>query len=284
MGSARGYARRPSGIARINRGSSQARGLLDWFPGEASDRTLNGAAVTWNKSSTDYYFGLWGSQYGVFPLSEYHLPGGLQASITGVSGRVSTTSSFSFCCRHRNMARQYSTFAQVCQLWSLGESNATNWSMVSEWDDVAASSPVIKSAVVTTSGGAARYTTTGSTAGRIVPSEWFDLVVVWDASSCVLTQYINGRADGSVSTAGTTTMRDTDKLWLMGDTQNKGVMGQQIDMRWYPRALSAGEAYAYSDPRTRWDLYWQPSRRTYAFVGAAAPAARANRLALLGAS
>lgn len=52
----------------------------------------------------------------------------------------------------------------------------------------------------------------------------------------------------------------------------------------WARSLSDHEVWSLWAPRTRWDLYWQPSRRTYAFVGAAAPAARANRLAMLGVS
>jgi hypothetical protein len=49
--------------------------------------------------------------------------------------------------------------------------------------------------------------------------------------------------------------------------------GQIADVRLYNRALSDAEVWALYDPRSRWDLYWQPNTRAYSFMSIAASAA-----------
>jgi hypothetical protein len=46
--------------------------------------------------------------------------------------------------------------------------------------------------------------------------------------------------------------------------------GLIADVRIYKRALSDAEVWALYDPRSRWDLYWQPNTRAYSFMSAIA--------------
>jgi hypothetical protein len=50
-------------------------------------------------------------------------------------------------------------------------------------------------------------------------------------------------------------------------------IGQIAEIRIYNRALTDAEVWALYDPRSRWDLYWQPNTRAYSFMSAAASAA-----------
>jgi hypothetical protein len=47
-------------------------------------------------------------------------------------------------------------------------------------------------------------------------------------------------------------------------------VGSIADIRVYNRALSDADVWALYDPRTRWDLYWQPNTRAYSFMSAIA--------------
>lgn len=48
-------------------------------------------------------------------------------------------------------------------------------------------------------------------------------------------------------------------------------LGGFADLRIYNRALTEPEMRALYDPQTRWDLYWQPTRRVYSLPPIAAP-------------
>lgn len=80
--------------------------------------------------------------------------------------------------------------------------------------------------------------------------------------------FLDGRQDGTNTTARSPTGMDT--LFIGADAANANTADSRFrDLRVYDRALSDAELYALYDPRTRWDLYWQPGRKVY-FVPAAA--------------
>jgi hypothetical protein len=66
----------------------------------------------------------------------------------------------------------------------------------------------------------------------------------------------------------------TPSAWYAGYDSAVGgreLDGEFCDLRIYNRALSSAEVWALYDPRTRWDLYQQPTRRLWIDT-AAAPA------------
>jgi hypothetical protein len=86
--------------------------------------------------------------------------------------------------------------------------------------------------------------------------------------------YVNGVSQGTVAPATTV----ASKAITIGndtgtDAHNRQWNGWISDVTIWNRALSANEAWMLYDPRTRWDLYWQPTNRAYSFMSPAAAAA-----------
>ena len=82
--------------------------------------------------------------------------------------------------------------------------------------------------------------------------------------------WIDGKVAGSgagIGSAGATPNTSGRYVQLGGI----GLTARMADVRVYNRYLTDPEVYALYDPRTRWDLYWQPNKRIYHDLGAAAP-------------
>lgn len=83
---------------------------------------------------------------------------------------------------------------------------------------------------------------------------------------------INGAAsrqaflDGvqQATNTGSRSVTGIDTFFLGSTAANGSTSASSLrDLRVYDRALSDAEIYALYAPRTRWDLYWQPGRKTY---------------------
>jgi hypothetical protein len=97
-------------------------------------------------------------------------------------------------------------------------------------------------------------------------------------SSCtnppVFSLYVNGV---NVGTDTTTSSGFSTNVVTIGsdqgfDSRTRQFNGWISDVNCWNRALTAAEAWALYDPRSRWDLYWQPNTRAYSFMSAAAAA------------
>lgn len=98
----------------------------------------------------------------------------------------------------------------------------------------------------------------------------YHLTVVFDANAATLTYYLNGKSDGS---GGTSSRTAASKVITVGSDngfnsrlrQWNGWIGGLV---MWGRVITPEEAWALYDPQTRWDLYWTPSTKVYAFLGA----------------
>ncbi len=112
-----------------------------------------------------------------------------------------------------------------------------------------------------------------ATAALWPQNQWAYYALTWvDGGSTIF--YVNGVQVGSQ--AGTTTGGTSDAMrWgTRGDssTFNASFLGKIGDRTIHDRALAPAEIWSLYGPK-RWDLYWEPSLRTYVFVGSGAGAA-----------
>lgn len=83
----------------------------------------------------------------------------------------------------------------------------------------------------------------------------------------VFSGYVDGLLDSTDTTHGFGST-DNVALFFLGSGFPVQMDGWVGDFRGYLRVLSAAEAFALYDPRTRWDLYYPIGRRTTSFHGA----------------
>lgn len=126
-------------------------------------------------------------------------------------------------------------------------------------------------------------------AGTVPLNAWSFIGVACGANGAVA--YANGRdvtgsIGGNLATSGDWTSgsgtTQTVSLGRLLTENSEQLIGQMFDGAVWNRKLSPAEMWSLYDPRTRWDLYYVPGRRVFFDVGAAAAAARANRLTLMG--
>jgi hypothetical protein len=84
--------------------------------------------------------------------------------------------------------------------------------------------------------------------------------------------FVNGVSQGTQTTGGDA---PSNKVMTIGsdggfDSRNRQWSGWISDVMIWNRDLSASDVWALYDPRSRWDLYWQPNTRAYSFMSAIA--------------
>ena len=78
--------------------------------------------------------------------------------------------------------------------------------------------------------------------------------------------YVNGVLEGAQAAAAPVA---TNQAVMIGavDTSAIGILqfwlGKILDVRVYNRVLADADVWAMYDPVSRWDLYWQPTRRLF---------------------
>ena len=77
--------------------------------------------------------------------------------------------------------------------------------------------------------------------------------------------YCDGRLENSQACSSTYAFASPQIVWSHTAGGCQDFTGQLWDTRVYARCLSAAEVWADYDPATRWDLYWHPSTRAYAW-------------------
>jgi hypothetical protein len=103
--------------------------------------------------------------------------------------------------------------------------------------------------------------------------QWNHMAMVRNGTS--LLGYVNG-VQRNTYTLGSGAGA-TGGILELGSSQAKGggsdFNGQYGPVCAWNRAFGANEIWMLYEPRTRWDLYWQPNTRAYSFMSAAAAAA-----------
>jgi len=105
-----------------------------------------------------------------------------------------------------------------------------------------------------------------SAAGAIAVNKWYHASFTI-RSDTDRELFINGVsvAANALSYTATSGLRIALGSWVSSGSVDD-VKGAIAEARWSRLALSPGEAWSLYDPRTRWDLYREPSRRVYAPV------------------
>ncbi len=256
--------RRPTGPFRLNSGSPQAKGLLEWYPGERKGVSAFGRSVVTEST----YLSL-NNRPGIDVVSDL---GADDGGFNGTDGRYITVPLLNSDPVTITGWFFDNTGAGGVPSRAMGGLSGAphdgNWSM-GAYLQCATDPRTIDCAVVTTSGGAARYTATGT---KTVPNKsWFLFGYTFNPGAG-LSSFVNGVPD-AVNSTTTTTLRDVS-LWQHFSTQGLdgaggfldgglGFCGMVVDARLYRRALTAADHWALYDPATRWDLYWVPGRRAF---------------------
>lgn len=105
------------------------------------------------------------------------------------------------------------------------------------------------------------------------PSRWYFLAGTQDPrGGGTINLYVDGVRDATGGVDGS--VASTCDLQWGNYNSSTGTPNdiQVADCRFYGRALDAEEIYTLWDPKSRWDLYWQPSSRAFLDLGAAAAA------------
>ena len=106
----------------------------------------------------------------------------------------------------------------------------------------------------------------------------------FDLADTQVKLYVNGALEGDAAT--TNQSAASDILTIGSDTGHNTRLRQWSGwitaVRVWNRVLTAHEHRALYAPQTRWDLFWQPNPRAFAFVQAEAAASRPNYSMLLG--
>lgn len=252
---------RPSGPSRRNAASPQARGLLLRFP-------LNGTVVSDDgKYTPSTVTGReWsGTPQGGLTRHQPNFGDGLTCS-SAIAPFGLSHSEGSFCCWLRNTS---TTGTRSVFGFRFDGNNEI------EFHDNGAEFKV-------------RYRGNGTldevTRSPLASYTLAHVIFTWSKSADRIQFFFDGVSVGTASTLGTLTNAPTS-LILGSTVGGESWIGMMQDVLWYDRALNATEAWSLYDPATRWDLYWQPGRRVFFDVGAAAAtAARARFYPLLGAA
>lgn len=267
-GSAAGWARRPSGLLTINRGSPQARGLVSVIapPFLGDNRTklagtlVNGAApavTPWGpawfcENEANSNIDGTASYLEVPDDNAYDLTGAFTVSAWLIFKEPSAwTNSRHVLSKYLSAGNQRS--------WGLGieATRQVVWNVFPE-GTTTNSVELIGTATLSVE-------TLYHIVGRLIPS-------------AAMAVFVNGAKDNEVTSSipagpfvGTAPVR-------LGSAVNarevRSIYGSIIDARIYNRALSDADIWQLYDPKTRWDLYAVPQRRSW--VDAPAAAATGN--------
>lgn len=116
----------------------------------------------------------------------------------------------------------------------------------------------------------------------LAAAEIAQFTYTWSVSANSCSAYKNGIPTTQASNVVAFTSAATANAIGNNTAFNGGWLGKLWHVLYYNRAIAPQEAWALWEPGSRWDLYAVPSTRTFFDMAAAAAAARANRLALLG--
>lgn len=95
--------------------------------------------------------------------------------------------------------------------------------------------------------------------------------------------YVNGVDDGGSYSGSGGAMVNTGNGWIGHAGSAASVGAAQLgDCRIYSGNKTAAQHFRMYDPKTRWDLYWQPGRRLISLPGSSTAGARIWQLASLG--
>lgn len=108
------------------------------------------------------------------------------------------------------------------------------------------------------------------TTNAVAPQRWVDVVYTYDGSTNHAL-YLDGvlantSAAGQSQTGAVGLIRLASFNSAFPSPYFKGWLADATIVN---RVWTAAEVFSWSDPRTRWDLYWQPSNTAYFFVGTA---------------
>jgi hypothetical protein len=108
----------------------------------------------------------------------------------------------------------------------------------------------------------------------VLQNKWQHLTAVElsaNSRACYLDAANKGTDTTSVSvTLPSNAVESIGKYDAPGGGTGNNLNGTIADVRVYNRALTDAEVWELYDPRSRWDLYWQPNTRAYSFMSAAA--------------
>lgn len=257
--------RRPSGVPRLNLGSQFAPNLKGWFvPGPWGAR--NFAAVNPLELAVSGTVSIAGNPQG-----------GLAAQVTASnSGYRATTPDGLKLQAYSANGGQGITLA----LWMRFLGTPTDLATLGGVSyNSTVGSPYYVYAMDTGTTRVPRYhastnggllTITGSTVATGVDT--LLVLIVRNTSPISIVGYQNGVQVASGSGSVTLQQYDSTSQVAIGDFwttvgRNPNMLGW--DMGIWAEEFSAGKVAALYDPATRWDLYWQPSRRAYFQVGGA---------------
>lgn len=246
------YQRPPAGPFVLNRDSLQARGLVAWWPLNVPNSRAQYDLVTNGRLLT---------QTGTMGIAAGP-NGGYAASNTGSTSNFFTIGSAVVSALPLSFSCWFNVASAVTgnNLVSISASGSANWYLLAVGGDVpgAVLADVFGSGVENFSQTSTLYTA----------NTWNHGAAVFTTTTS-RTSYLNGGGAGTDTTARTVggTLNRTD---LGVERDNVGNLfsplnGAISDARIYNLALTAGEVAAQSDPRSRWDLYYQLAKRTYSF-------------------
>lgn len=245
----RGARRAPQGRPAINRGSTQARGLVHWFPlvGEQRARdvvtgqridsivSVPPFAATRIGMAADFVGGYYRDQ-GSFSPKEINWSAGVTMSVW---------------CYPR-------TFPGNQFLLTLGDGGTSQRAFL-----LLLGTAVVRGQII--GNGQNEFFDSGS---AIASNEWVHIVVTFQESSPYARQaYINGEVSGtSNNNAVDATPSGINGIAIGGLQHSTSGQfdGRMKDVRIYNRVLKEPEIRALYAPRTRWDLWRQPDQIFYA--------------------
>jgi hypothetical protein len=114
--------------------------------------------------------------------------------------------------------------------------------------------------------------TSDSAVGVVSTNAWYDVVAVYD-SGVQKTVWVNGKKTALTTRSGSLTT--TSQMFTIGNRPT-GTGGDApwagflADVGLWSYAWPDELCYDWNNPRTKYDLYWQPNTRAYSFMSAIA--------------
>lgn len=255
--SARGN--RPAGPFRLNRASSQARGLVGWWP-------LTGNTVL-RDYVADRNLRLNPGVQADSAIRSSTLGGTIAALGVGSTGAGSPALSQGVSALDAAFQFTNSALGGTVSCWVRPKttgSGSTNTAVVACWDGVGGYMFFVGSAGTDVRFYCASQNTGAYSIPFTDPSRWYLLtgVLTRGASDTIL--YVDGRR---VSAAGAGDASTITSQYLEWGSYNgtQGAFGDfdVTDTRIWQVGLTDADVWALYDPATRWDLYAVPSTRTF---------------------
>lgn len=251
----------------LNRNSSQADRLINWYPLNKRHVNVRGSL----------------QQFHDFSLSRNHLTVNL-ASSGSTATRVTHTPICDLvaCYIATNEHSRTPLYAQSPSVFTLSCWNyyisapqatyATLWGTNAEQGLCCRTSSSRMGSVV----GGVLYQSSG---GGYELRRWRHAAMSWDGAN--IRWYINGMLDSTVTPAsGSMAYPWSTTAGIGGTSAGRTFGGFICDVRGYDTVLTDGQIWAMYNPSTRWELYYQPRRKVW-FTSAAAPPAPTNQGATL---